>query len=193
VPWFVTGLLVVAIGAWLMADWLAGIEWLGGAVARMPVATWAPAIGVVLAASGLGGADDDLERSVPARWRLLRLVHASVVALLVAGSLALTGLWESRTFGAFELVRNAAGYVGLLAVGAVVLGARLAWAPLIGYVTLVYSTQPVPPRLETAWWTWPVQPWSVTAAASVAGGLLLAGSAAYVRFGSRPVRHADAV
>jgi hypothetical protein len=193
VPALVAGVAVVALLAWLVADWLAHREWLGGADARIPVVVAAPLLGAVLASTGLGGADDDLDRTGAVRWRLIRAVHVVSVCALVGGALALVALWEPRTYGAFELVRNAVGYVGMVAGAAVVIGARLAWAPAFGYAAVVYIVAPQPLLSGAAWWSWPLHPWSTELAAWVAGGLFVAGLVLYVRFGARSRRHDDAI
>jgi hypothetical protein len=49
----------------------------------------------------------------------------------------------------FEMVRNTAGYVGLVAGAATLIGARLAWAPAFGYAAVVYIAAPKPLRADT--------------------------------------------
>lgn len=187
----IVGVAVVAMLAWLAADWLVHRDWLGGAEARIPVVAAAPLLAAVLVSIGLGGADEELEGTTAVPWRLIRALHVLTVSVLVAGALALIGLWEPRTYGAFELARNAAGYVGMVTGAAVVVGARLAWAPAFGYAAVVYIAAPKPLRPGTAWWTWPLHPWSTELAAWAAAGLFLAGLALYVRFGARVVRHEE--
>jgi hypothetical protein len=48
------------------------------------------------------------------------------------------------------MVRNTAGYVGLVAGAATLIGARLAWAPAFGYAAVVYIAAPKPLRADTA-------------------------------------------
>lgn len=191
VAMFVGGLAVVTLLGWAGADYLVHREWSGGAVDRIPVVVAAPLLGVILASTGLGGADEELERSTPARWRWIRLGHVALTALPVSAAVALTGLWEPQTYGAFELVRNTAGFAGLVAASATVLGSRLAWVPPFVYAAVVYIVAPQPLSTDTAWWTWPVQPWSAAPAAWAAGTLLVAGTAAYVVHGARPTRTGD--
>jgi len=193
VPAAVAGVAVVAVVAWLAADWLVHRDWLSGAEARIPVVAAAPLLGAVLISGGLGGADEELDRAAAVPWRLIRALHVVSAFVLVGGALAATSLWEPRIYGAYELVRNTAGYVGMVAAAAPMTGARLAWAPAFGYAAVMYIAAAKPLRPETAWWTWPLQPWRTELAAWVAGGLLVAGLALYVRLGSRPGRHPDAV
>jgi hypothetical protein len=191
VPAFVVGVAVVALLAWLAADWLVHRDWLGGAEARIPVVAAAPLLAAVLASSGLGGADEELERTTAVPWRLIRALHVLGAFVLVGGVLAVTALWESRTYGAHELVRNAAGYVGMVAAASVVTGTRLAWAPAFGYAAVVYLAAPKPLRPETAWWTWPLQPWNASPAAWAAALLFVAGIILYAHFGPRALPYPE--
>ena len=191
VPTLVVGVAAVAVLAWLAADWLVHQEWLGGAEARIPVVAAAPLLAAVLTSTGLGGADEELERTTAVPWRLIRALHVLGAFVLVAGALALIGTWEPRAYGAYELVRNAAGYLGMVVGAAVVTGARLAWAPAFGYAAVMYIAAPKPLRADTAWWTWPLHAWNTELAAWVAGGLFVTGLALYVRFGAHLGRAAD--
>jgi hypothetical protein len=181
------GLVVVALLAWVTGGWLADGEWSPGPGERWPVAVLAPLLAALLVSTGLAGADEELERTAPVRWRVIRIVHVIVAASVAGVALALTGLWEPRIFGSFELVRNAAACLGLIALSAIVLGARLAWAPATGYVLAVVAVGPRDP--DTAWWTWPIQPWGAHRATWSALLLLLAGAVAYAWLGARPDRH----
>lgn len=188
---FAVGVLAVATTGWFAADWLVHREWLGGADARIPIIAAAPLLAAVLSATSLGGADEDLERTTAVPWRVVRTVHVLVIAAIIGFALALIGLWEPHIYGAFELVRNVLGYLGMITAAAVVLGARLAWAPAFGYAAVVYLAAPKPLGSGTAWWTWPLQPWGTHAAAWVAGGIFVVGLALYSWFGARVERHAD--
>jgi hypothetical protein len=188
---FAAGVVGVAAAGWWAADWLVHREWLGGADARIPVVAAAPLLGAVLAATGLGGADEELERSTAVPWRRIRALHILAVTAVLGVALAMIGLWEPRTYGAFELVRNVSGYLGMVAGASAVLGARLAWAPAFGYAAVVYLAAPKPLRPETAWWTWPLQPWSASMAARTAAALFFAGIILYANFGPRASRHPE--
>ena len=125
-----------------------------------------------------------------------RVLAAFMLATFVLGSvaLAITGLWEPRTYGAFELVRNTAGYAGLVAGAATLIGARLALAPAFGYAAVVYIAAPKPLRADTAWWTCPLQPWTTTRATWIAVALFAARAVLYARFGPalpRPTEHSS--
>lgn len=171
------GLIAVALLAWAVAHWLVTQEFSTGAQERWPVAALAPLLSAVLVSVGFAGADEELERTAAVRWRPIRLLQVMLATVAVGAALALTGLWEPRMFGAFELVRNTAAVVGAVALSAAVLGARLAWAPVAPYVLVIMSVGPRNPG--TAWWTWPVQPWASPLAVWSAATLLILGGAAY--------------
>jgi hypothetical protein len=191
VPAALLGIVLVAAVAWFAADWLVHRPWSTGADSRIPVVVAAPLLAVVLVSAGLGGADEELERTTPARWSWIRILHLGVVAVIVGGVLAATGLWEPRLYGAFELVRNSLGFLGMVALAAVAIGHRLSWAPAFGYASVVYLAAPRPLTFASAWWTWPVQPWSAHAASWVAAGLFVAGLILYTLHGARAVRDHD--
>jgi hypothetical protein len=142
----------------------------------------------VLASRGFEGSDEELERSTAARWRWIRALHVVLAALGIGVALALTGLWEPRLYGAYELVRNGLAYLGLIGATAVALGARLAWVPALAYVAGADLAAPRPLIPGSAWWTWPMQPWSTPAAAWTAAALFAFGAALYAMFGARPNR-----
>jgi hypothetical protein len=110
---------------------------------------------------------------------------------VLGAGLAAIGLWEPFVYGAFELVRNVFGYVGMVAGATVVVGARLTWAPAFGYAAVVHLAAPKPLRPETAWWTWPLQPWSASPAAWTAVLLFVAGVILYAHFGPRTLPHPE--
>lgn len=74
-----------------------------------------------------------------------------LTTVTVGAALALTGPWEPRMYGAFELARNTAAVVGAVTLSATVLGARLAWVPVASYVLVIMSVGQRNPG--TAWWT----------------------------------------
>ncbi|AYY13900.1 hypothetical protein EF847_15540 [Actinobacteria bacterium YIM 96077] len=179
------GVAAVALVAWWAAGWLVNLEWTGGADARVPVVVGAPLLGSVLVSAGLEGKDEEFERSLAVRWPVFRSIHVAGAALAIGAPLAVTGLWEPRVYGAFELVRNTLGFLGLVTLAAVVVGARLAWFLPFGFAGVIYIATPQPLTEATAWWTWPVQQWSSGVAAWTAAALFVVGTLAYVVLGSR--------
>lgn len=182
-PLTVAGLGVLALLAWAVADWLVHAQGSSGPPDRWPVAVLAPLLAAVIVSAGLGGADEELERTAALRWRRVRAVHVVLAVVSVGGALALTGLYEPATYGGYELGRNAAACIGLVALGTAVLGVRLGWILVVAYVLLVLGV--ASPTPENAWWTWPAQQWSAVAANWAAGIVTLAGALSYIWSGSR--------
>ncbi|MEV4282707.1 hypothetical protein [Actinoplanes xinjiangensis] len=82
---------------------------------------------VVALAPTFGGADDALERTSSLRWPPRRAVHL-LAGLVVILALVLVTLVTAARFGPAVLVlRDAAGLLGLAALGAAVLGAGRSW------------------------------------------------------------------
>ncbi|MFW5899112.1 MAG: hypothetical protein ACOCUN_01440, partial [Jiangellaceae bacterium] len=192
-PAFAGGLAVVTLASWSAAHWLTSREWSGGAIERWPVVAVAPAVTAALASTGLAGSDEELERTTAVPLRRIRVLHVIIVAAVAGAALGLIGLWEPRTYGAFELARNTVACVGAAALTAVVFGARLAWGPVCAYVGVVTLVAPVPLVPGSSWWAWPVHPWSAELAAWTAGALFAAGLLLYGRLGPRPSRDEDDV
>jgi hypothetical protein len=191
VPILLIGLGVIALAGWGWAEWLVSRPRSLGPIDRLPVSVVAPLLAAVLVCDGLAHIDDDLEGSTPIRWRLMRLVHLVAALVLTGTVVTVIGLWEPRTYGAFEMARNTAGFHGLVALSTTILGARLAWTPVVMYGVAVIAMVPRPIEEAGVWWTWPVQPWGVTGAVWAAAGVLVCGGAMYVLLGAR--RSHDAV
>ena len=189
--WFALGLTVVALVGWWAAQALLYGDFEPDPDRRVPVAVAAPLLATVLASIGMGGADEELEHTTAWRWREARAGHIVAVTLLAALALASIGTWEPENYGAQVIVRNVLGCFGVVAFATVIFGARLAWAPLFGYVATVYLTAPKPPTNATAWWTWPIQPASSSVAWWTALTLFVLGTALYAVVGARVTNTRD--
>ena len=182
---FVAGVGVITLLAWAAGTWLASRPYFDGPAARVPVVALAPLLAALLLGPTLAGADEDLERSTPLPWRAWRAGHLLVAAFVTATVLSLAGLRAPDTYGAHALVRNALGCVGLVAGGAVLLGARLAWLPAFVYVCAVYAAAPRQTGTAVAAWAWPIQPSTSTTSWLAAATIFVIGVAAYLHRGSR--------
>jgi hypothetical protein len=182
---FVAGVGVITLLAWAAGTWLASRPYFDGPAARVPMVALAPLLAALLLGPTLASADEDLEHSTPLPWRAWRAGHLLVAAVVTAMALSLTGLRDTHTFGAHALVRNVLGCVGLVAGGAVLLGARLAWLPAFVYVCAVYAAAPRQTGTAVAAWAWPIQPSSAAASWLAAATIFAVGSAGYVHGGSR--------
>ncbi|MCU7730587.1 hypothetical protein ODJ79_43310 [Actinoplanes sp. KI2] len=121
----------------------------------------------------LGGPDDALERTAAVRWPPRRLAHLAAVFLVVVAPLLAT-LATGARFGPAGLVaRDAAGLLGLTALGAATIGVGRAWFLPLGWTLaaiLFPRSEPALGRILT----WQAQP-AVSAAAAVTAGLLAVG------------------
>ncbi|WP_435124058.1 hypothetical protein [Micromonospora tulbaghiae] len=184
-PAFTASLTVITLLAWTGGNWLASRPYFDGPAARIPVVALAPLLAVLLIGPTLTGADEDLERSTPLPWRTWRAGHILLATLAIAAALSLTGLHKPHVFGAYALIRNTIGCVGLLTGAAALLGARLAWLPAFTYVTAVYAAAPRHGNTATGIWAWPVQPSTTATSWSVATGLFILGTVSHMTYGSR--------
>jgi hypothetical protein len=191
VPATLVGAAGVALVGWVAATWLVERNPASDPLARLPVIVAVPLVIAVLVSIGLDGADQELERSTAVRWWLLRLGHLLAAAAVVA-PIATIGLWQPRHHGAYELVRNGLGSLGLVATATVLIGARLAWAPTMAYVLFVFSWAAdrveIEPTGATGWLTWPVQPADVSQATWAALVLFVVGVALFTVRGARRTR-----
>ncbi len=141
------------------------------------------AVATLLAVAGLsttlGAADEELERTGAFRWWLRRGVHLTIALAAVVGLLLLTGLTDAR-FGPPGLVlRNAAGLLGLCALGSALIGVQKAWIAPVAWTltTVVLQLSGRGDRLPAL--AWLAQPAASRTAAVVALVLALGGGAAY--------------
>ncbi|PSK92999.1 hypothetical protein CLV30_13126 [Haloactinopolyspora alba] len=183
-PAVLLGMLVVTLLAWWLADWLVHQSYAQGPLARRSVVVLAPVLAAALVSVSLAGADDELERSTAWRWRRIRTVHVTIATVVCSAALTLTALWEPARYGAYELVRNTVACVGMAAVAACVLGAGLAWVPVLGYAAVVFVVGGTPAP-DSAWWTWPVQLSDVPGAWWAAGVWWSVGTVLYGLLGAR--------
>ncbi|MFH9353091.1 hypothetical protein [Kitasatospora sp. NPDC017646] len=139
---------------------------------------------VAAASVGLGGPDVVLERTAAVRWVPRRAAH-----VLLSGAVAAVALLTVQTAGA-ELVptevvvRDAAGLVGLAALGAALFGAQFAWTPPTAWLGCVLLV-PTPDGRVGEVMKWMVLPPDTTTAAAVAWSLFASGTLVYAVAGPR--------
>ncbi|TDC44283.1 hypothetical protein [Micromonospora sp. KC213] len=132
---------------------------------------------VAVLSTTLAGPDDHLERIAAMRWPWRRAVHL-VAALLVVSLVLSATLPTAARFGPAALVvRDAAGLLGLTALGTATFGAARAWLLPLLWTTIAA----VYPQDGTggAVVTWQAQGPQNTAAAVTAGVLALGGLVAW--------------
>ena len=139
---------------------------------------------------GLAGPDHDLDKTAAIAWPPRRAAHIIVAGAAVLATLTATALAGEQMAHAGQLARNVAGLTGLIALGAVVLGA--AQAPLLPVLWTVLALWWAPPIGEPptrpaykVMLTWMVQPPNARAATVAAVILATVGTATYAALGSR--------
>lgn len=151
----------------------------------MLVPVLGPLAAVSLLGFALGGDDPSLERTTPRRWPRWRAAELGVCVLAACLALAPALLQEGEH--AAVAFRNVAGLAGLTALGAVALGARLAW---LAPTAWALSGSAFGPRDERwlAPLTWPVQSGDTQAALALSLALAVAGAILYTRYGPEDER-----
>lgn len=146
----------------------------------------------VSAAPTLGDHDDALDRTSSLRWPPRRAAHL-LTGLAVILALVLVTLLTGARFGPAALVlRDAAGLLGLTALGAVVLGTARSWFLPLGWtlpILMIPASDPPGWRQVLAWQS---QPYDNRVAAITAIVLAVAGLTAFMLKGPalRDVRSA---
>ncbi len=143
------------------------------------------------AGSGLAGKDIDLDRTAAIAWVPRRAAHVIVIVAAVTGIVAATALTGDQLAPAAQITRDAAGMAGLLALGAVTLGASRAWIAPLTWTLLAQTLQdlhwPAPSGSTVqAVITWIVQSPATTSATITAVAVGTAGALTYAIFGPRP-------
>jgi hypothetical protein len=149
------------------------------------LAILATALGVALVAPGLSGADDDLERAGAVRWPLWRAAHLAVATVVVTGAVIATGLTGEPMAHSGLVLRHVVGMMGLLALGAVVLGTNWAWLPVLACATVAMFTGGITGPWYKELASWAAQPLDAAPAAVTAVVVAVGGSAAYSMLGVR--------
>jgi hypothetical protein len=144
---------------------------------------------VAILTATLGGPDDALDRTAALRWPPRRAAHLLVAGLVVVVLLLVTVPTGARFGPAWLVVRDAAGLLGLTALGAAIIGPARSWFAPLGWTlgaTMFPQAEPLIGRVLT----WQAQAPVSTAAAVTAGLLAVGGLVAYAMAG--PARRAPA-
>ncbi|MFC9633815.1 hypothetical protein ACFTY8_32305 [Streptomyces mirabilis] len=147
---------------------------------RLPVLVLAT--GAMAVSIGLSGQDLALDRTAAIRWVPRRVAHVLLCGAVV-GTVLLTvqAMGEDMATTAF-VVRDSAGLMGLVALGAVLSGGQYAWTLPFAWLSFSFFAPPptsapmqvacwmlLPPGTAAGTWTAPVLAVAGTAAYAVAG------------------------
>ncbi|NUU22062.1 MAG: hypothetical protein HOV68_11200 [Streptomycetaceae bacterium] len=178
VPASLAAVVISAVAVWALARD-------GGAGAgdpRLPVLVLAA--GAMAASTGLSGQDLALDRTAAIRWVPRRAAHVLLAGTVVAVVLlAVQAVGEDMATTAF-VVRDSAGLMGLVALGAAVSGGQYAWTPPFAWLSFVFFAPPptsTPMRVAT----WMLLPPGTAVGTWTALALATAGTAAYAIAGPK--------
>ncbi|MFG2349293.1 hypothetical protein [Streptomyces phaeochromogenes] len=144
-------------------------------------------LGVAPTARTLAGPDEELERGTPAPWRLIRAVHLLLLGGVLLGLLVVVHRIAGQQAHAVAygtVVQAVLALTALTALGAVLVGAHVAWVLPIGWAMLMLAVGPRESVVGQAL-TWMVQEPGTATSTTVAALLTVVGVAAYTRRGSR--------
>ncbi|MFD7650368.1 hypothetical protein ACFV5M_22355 [Streptomyces albidoflavus] len=184
-------LIGTALAAWWFAEWLIDTPRFG-ASARVPVIAMAPLLAAAAIVGSLHSCSSEIEETA-ARWIwLYRAGHLAIATAIYAVVLGVTVTIDHAAFGTYAMVRNILGFTGMAALVSILIGARLAWLPVMIYGTTTYLVAPRELHSGlTAAWAWPIQQGSEPAAWWAAMSLFATGISAGSWLGPAQGLHRD--
>jgi hypothetical protein len=140
--------------------------------------------GAMAVSVGLGGQDLALDRTAAIRWIPRRAAHVLLAGVAVAASLlTVQTMGVSMATTAF-VVRDSAGLMGLVALGAALSGGQYAWTLPFAWLSLVFfAPPPTSAPMHVAMWM--LLPPGTAAGTWTALVLTVVGSTAYAVAGPR--------
>ncbi|MFE1794980.1 hypothetical protein ACFW9L_02320 [Streptomyces sp. NPDC059517] len=142
------------------------------------------AAGAMAFSVGLGGQDLALDRTAAIRWVPRRAAHVLFAGAVVAAALlTVQSMGEDMATPAF-IVRDSAGLMGLVALGAAVAGGQYAWTLPFAWLSYAFFAPP-PTSTPTQVATWMLLPPGTAAGTWTALVLTVVGTAAYAFAGPR--------
>ncbi|MFG2469566.1 hypothetical protein ACGFXB_29485 [Streptomyces canus] len=178
VPAALAAVLIGAVTVWALArDGNAG-----PVDPRLPVLVLTT--GAMAVSVGLGGQDLALDRTAAIRWMPRRAAHVLLAGVAVAASLlTVQTMGVSMATTAF-VVRDSAGLMGLVALGAALSGGQYAWTLPFAWLSLVFfAPPPTSAPMHVAMWM--LLPPGTAAGTWTALVLTVVGSTAYTVAGPR--------
>ncbi len=178
VPASLAAVVISTLAAWALAR--DGSE--GPGDPRLPVLVLAT--GAMAASIGLSGQDLALDRTAAIRWAPRRAAHVLLAGAVVAVVLpAVQTMGEDMTTAAF-VVRDSAGLMGLVALGAALSGGQYAWTLPFAWLSFsFFAPPPTSAPMEVA--TWMLLPPGTATGTWTALTLTVVGTAAYAVAGPR--------
>lgn len=147
-----------------------------------------PLLAATLIGASLHAPSDELDRTAVRPWWPRRLVHLLALSALPCTLLPLAVLRDGLgpAAAAAAVIRDLLGCVGVAAIAAVVVGARLSWLPAFCCVGAVLLASGRMRGRTVTVGVWPAQPGQEAGAWLAAGAVFVLGTALYAARGSRP-------
>ncbi|MFJ9518765.1 hypothetical protein ACIRPK_10920 [Kitasatospora sp. NPDC101801] len=150
----------------------------------VPLAILLLTANVTAATIGLAGQDAALDRTAAIRWVLRRAVHVLLIGAFAAAVLLAVQAAGPELAATTLVVRDAAGLVGLAALGATAFGAVYAWIPPTCWLAFTYLV-PTLPGVAGEVGNWMLLSPATTVSAGTPWALLAAGTLLYALVGPR--------
>ncbi|WP_445519449.1 hypothetical protein [Streptomyces sp. NEAU-174] len=178
VPASLAAVVISTVTVWALAQDGSG----GPGDQRLPALVLA--VGAMAVSTGLGGQDLALDRTAAIRWAPRRTAHVLLAGAVVAMvPLAMQATGKDLATAAF-VVRDSAGLMGLVAVGAAVCGGTYAWTLPFAWLSCSFSVPP-PTSVPTQVASWMLLPPGTAAGTWTALVLTIVGTTAYAVTGPR--------
>ncbi|MFE5138990.1 hypothetical protein ACFRDV_15170 [Streptomyces fagopyri] len=178
VPMSLTVLVISAVTVWAFARDGGGES----GDPRLPVLVLAT--GVTGASAGLSGQDLALDRTAAIRWVPRRTAHVLLCGAVVGAVLLTVQAMGSDGATTAFVVRDSAGLMGLVALGAALSGGRYAWTLPFAWLSFCcFAPPPTTTPMRVA--SWMLLPPGTAAGTWTATVLAVAGTAAYAVAGPR--------
>ncbi|MFF7636900.1 hypothetical protein ACFZB9_27660 [Kitasatospora sp. NPDC008050] len=178
VPVSAAAVTLVALAVWALD------QGHGDGSTNLGIAVLVLTANVMAASAGLGGQDEELERTAAIRWVPRRAAHVLLIATAAGAGLLAVHAAGPELAPAALVVRDSAGLAGLAALGAVLCGAPFAWA--LPTVWLTYTLlSPAPPGMVGEVAKWMIVLPGTAASTATAWVLLVSGTVLYAAAGPR--------
>lgn len=135
-----------------------------------------PILTAAITGTSLHSPSAELDHCAPLRWWRWRATHIVTATVVSACCLGLAAPNAAHGFGAQTAIRGVLGFTGLACAGAVLVGARLSWAPPMVYGLGVLLAVPRTPGGPATWWGWSMQSGSQPGAWATAAALFVGGA-----------------
>ncbi|MFF4319481.1 hypothetical protein [Streptomyces sp. NPDC001568] len=178
VPASLAALLISAPVVWA----LSGIG--GGGPWDPRASTLLLAAGATAVSVGLGGQDLALDRTAAIRWMPRRAAHVLLCGALIGGVLLAVRTLSGQPASTAFVLRNSAGLMGLVALGAAWYGKQYAWILPFAWMSVCFVA-PSAPDAATQVLTWMLLPPDAAVGAWTALVLAVTGMTAYAVGGPR--------